>query len=177
MSWCTFAIAAIMISHLQTHPIQRYIHLDHPSPELVWMPSPTSLKPSLVSSSMSCTRSRTRSVSRFVPSRDIWFDRRDILVVSSKSLGRKRLGEPLELRVISIDRIILPPCCRRLRLERRQAIERHGGGCVTLPYGDGVFVRSHWQYIMRRTEEAAQEGDNESAWEAGAMRHSHHCPG
>lgn len=47
------------------------------------MPSPTSLKPSLVSSSRSCTLSLTRSVSRFVPSSDICCDKRDMLDVSS----------------------------------------------------------------------------------------------
>lgn len=47
--------------------------------------SPTSLKPSLVSSNRSDTRSRTRSVSRFVPRRLICCDSREIEEVRLKS--------------------------------------------------------------------------------------------
>ena len=49
------------------------------------IPSPASLNPSLVSSSKSCTRSRTRSVSLRVPSRAIWFERCEMLDVRVKS--------------------------------------------------------------------------------------------
>jgi len=53
---------------------------------ICFTPSPTSLNASFDSSSKSCTRSRTRSVSRLVPNNAISFWSREILPVKENSL-------------------------------------------------------------------------------------------
>jgi hypothetical protein len=58
-------------------------------------PSPMSLKLAEVSSSKSWTRSRTRSVSRLVPSRATWLDRREMFAVREKRRSERSVVKEL----------------------------------------------------------------------------------
>lgn len=86
---CIFVMPGMIVSRLSlmTSSLKAWRRQTLRSSHVVNLltPSPTSLKPSLVSSNRSCTLSRTRSVSRFVPKRLICCDSFPILEVRVKS--------------------------------------------------------------------------------------------
>lgn len=75
-----------------------------------------------------------------------------------KQLGRKRFGETLELWIISVGRVILPPCGSRLGFEGRQAVERHDGNKIVLSPRSwaevaDVLVREEGNVRLEKTAE------------------------